>query len=90
MVSLGNDREIHHWIDYTTSGNLEDKTRVDEILGEKLINTPTVEYFDSNATQRRTRYARNAIFLFIGNKIRITGRNDAVPDGTSRFLFKLS
>ncbi|MCR4757058.1 MAG: hypothetical protein K5792_04585 [Butyrivibrio sp.] len=66
MVSLGNDREIHHWINYTTSGNLDEKTRFDEILGEKLINTPTVEYFDSNATQRRTRYARNAIFLFIG------------------------
>ena len=69
FVGLGNTREIFHYVNYNVSGDIYDETRVETILSEKLKDIDSVDFFDSNATQKRTRYERNAIFLFIGTFI---------------------
>ena len=66
LKAIGLTREISFWCEYYISGNKDDKIKVDAILGDTLSKIPSVDYFDSNATQLRTRYARNAIFLFLG------------------------
>ncbi|WP_026504879.1 FtsX-like permease family protein [Butyrivibrio sp. NC3005] len=69
LAGKGNTREIFHYVDYNVSGDIEDETRVETILTEKLKQIESVDYYDSNATQKRTRYEQNAIFLFIGTFI---------------------
>ena len=66
LKAIGLTREISFWCEYYISGTKDDKIKVDAILGDTLSKIPSVDYFDSNATQLRTRYARNAIFLFLG------------------------
>lgn len=66
LKAIGFTRELSFWCEYYISGTKDDKIKVDAILGDTLSKIPTVDYFDSNATQLRTRYARNAIFLFLG------------------------
>lgn len=67
FTSMGNTRKIFHWIDYKVSGDMEDEERVESLLSEKLRQIGSVDFYDSNATQKRTRYERNAVFLFIGS-----------------------
>lgn len=62
-------RLISHYVDYSTSGSTEDKMEVDRLLDEELRKIGSVNFFDSNITQKRTRYERNAIFLFLGTFI---------------------
>ena len=71
LKETGLTREISYWCEYYVSGSKDDKVNFDAILYEKLVQIPSVDYFDSNATQLRTRYARNAIFLFLGSFISI-------------------
>ncbi len=66
LKAIGFTRELSFWCEYYISGSKDDKIKVDAILGDTLSKIPSVDYFDSNATQLRTRYARNAIFLFLG------------------------
>jgi len=69
LKAIGFTRELSFWCEYYLSGTKDDKIKVDAILGDTLTKIPSVDYFDSNATQLRTRYARNAIFLFLGSFI---------------------
>ena len=69
LSGQGNDREIFHIVDYNVSGDIEDETRLETILTEKLKEIKSVDFYDSNATQKRTRYERNAVFLFLGTFI---------------------
>lgn len=66
ISNLGNDRDLFHYVSYVTSGDKDQKSDMDVALAPRLRKLGTVTFFDSNATQRRTRYARNAIFLFLG------------------------
>ncbi|MCR4677705.1 MAG: ABC transporter permease [Lachnospiraceae bacterium] len=66
LKSIGFGKELSYWCEYYVSGTKDDKVRLDNVLGDKLSKIASVDYFDSNATQLRTRYARNAIFLFLG------------------------
>ncbi|MCR5721844.1 MAG: FtsX-like permease family protein [Lachnospiraceae bacterium] len=66
LVEQGNTREFSNTVTYNVSGNKDEESRFDAALSDKLRNFATVDYMDSNATQRQTRYARNAIFLFLG------------------------
>ncbi|MCR5251745.1 MAG: ABC transporter permease [Lachnospiraceae bacterium] len=66
LKEKGLTRELSFWCEYYVSGTKDDKVKLDAVLYDKLSRIPTVDYFDSNATQLRTRYARNAIFLFLG------------------------
>ncbi|MBO4809613.1 MAG: hypothetical protein J5537_11285 [Lachnospiraceae bacterium] len=71
LVAQGNTREFRNTILYNVSGNKDEESRFDVCLCDKLEALGTVDYMDSNATQRQTRYARNAIFLFLGAFISI-------------------
>lgn len=71
MVALGYDREIFHYIDYDVNGDKEEQNRLDAVLNRELMKIGSVDYADSKATQREKRYARNAIFLFMGAFISI-------------------
>ncbi len=71
LVAQGNTREFRNTVMYNVSGNKDEESRFDACLSDKLKNLGTVDYMDSNATQRQTRYARNAIFLFLGAFISI-------------------
>ena len=62
----GNPREIFHYVEYNIAGTMEDEIRVEDILDDELKKIDSVDFYDSNATQKRTRYERNAIFLFLG------------------------
>lgn len=66
FTSMGNTAQIFHWIEYNVSGDMEDEERVESILTDKLRQIDSVDYYDSNTTQKRTRYERNAVFLFLG------------------------
>ncbi len=69
LMSLGNNREIFHYVDYDVSGDMDDEIKVEEILRQKTKEIKSIYFFNSNATQKRTRYERNAIFLFLGSFI---------------------
>ncbi len=69
MSSIGYNKEISHYVHYNVSGNMEDEMNIMRILKEELKKIESVDYFDSNATQKQTRYERNAIFLFLGSFI---------------------
>lgn len=69
LSGQGIDREIFHIVDYNVSGDMDDETRLETILTEKLKEIESVDFYDSNATQKRTRYERNAVFLFLGTFI---------------------
>ncbi len=69
LKETGFTKDLSYWCEYYVNGSKDEKINLDEILYEKLSKISTVDYFDSNATQLRTRYARNAIFLFLGSFI---------------------
>ncbi len=71
LVAGGNTKAFANTVIYDISGDKDEKGRFNTCLLKKLENIPSVYFADSNATQRETRYARNAIFLFLGAFISI-------------------
>ncbi|MCR5824138.1 MAG: FtsX-like permease family protein [Lachnospiraceae bacterium] len=69
LVAQGNTREFRFSVTYNVAGTKDEELRFDEKLIEKVMRIDSVDYMDSNATQRQTRYARNSIFLFLGTFI---------------------
>lgn len=69
LLSQGNTREFRFSVTYNVAGSKDEELRFDERLNDKLMHIESIDYVDSNATQRQTRYARNSVFLFLGTFI---------------------
>ncbi|MCR4568462.1 MAG: hypothetical protein K5769_10440 [Pseudobutyrivibrio sp.] len=64
--NIGINRKISHTISYNISGNRSDEEKIEKILEKKINNIGSISYFATNTIERKARYERNAIFLFLG------------------------